>query len=210
MSKGIKSEIVLIRHGITTGNIRKLYYGSTDVPLADKGIRGLEENKASGIYPDGDAADFYTSGMLRTEQTLELIYGAREHVKIPQLRELHFGEFEMKSYDELNKVPEYRAWINCGDDTMPPPGGESIAQFTKRVREGFDRLRNLHGHRVLSLRHRDEEARSICICHGGVISGIMAYIWPGEHKNFYQWIPDPGHGYILTLDGGEVTDRTMF
>ena len=30
----MKSEIVLIRHGITTGNIRRLYYGSTDVPLA--------------------------------------------------------------------------------------------------------------------------------------------------------------------------------
>ena len=35
----------------------------------------LKELAAAGIYPEGDGADFYTSGLKRTEQTLELIYG---------------------------------------------------------------------------------------------------------------------------------------
>lgn len=210
MSVGAKSEIVLIRHGITTGNIRRLYYGSTDVPLAEEGIARLKEQKAQGIYPDGDGADFYTSGMLRAEQTLKILYGDREHVQLPELKELHFGEFEMKSYEELDKVPEYREWITAGTDTMPPPGGESIADFTVRVKTGFDKLVHLHSCKVLELRHKDAEARSICICHGGVISGIMAYIWPEEHKNFYEWIPEPGHGYVLTLQESKIIDRAIF
>ncbi|MDD6190577.1 MAG: histidine phosphatase family protein [Firmicutes bacterium] len=210
MSTGTKSEIVLIRHGITTANIQRLYYGGTDVPLSEKGIARLKEQKAQGIYPDGEGADFYTSGMLRTEQTLEILYGEREHVKVPLLKELHFGELEMKSYEELEKVPEYKNWIMSGDDTMPPPGGESIAQFLKRVRKGFDEVRAGHERRVLELRHSEKEARSICVCHGGVISGIMNYIWPEAHKDFYEWIPDPGHGYLLSLEGGKVTGHKMF
>ena len=75
----MKSEIVLIRHGITTGNIRRLYYGSTDVPLAEKGIQKIKENKEEGLYPSSPDAEYYTSGMLRTEQTLQLIYGDKPH-----------------------------------------------------------------------------------------------------------------------------------
>ena len=33
----MKSKIVLIRHGITTGNVQKLYYGKTDLPLSEAG-----------------------------------------------------------------------------------------------------------------------------------------------------------------------------
>jgi bisphosphoglycerate-dependent phosphoglycerate mutase len=42
----MKSKIVLIRHGITEGNVRHLYYGSTNVPLAQKGIDQLKAQQA--------------------------------------------------------------------------------------------------------------------------------------------------------------------
>ena len=51
-----------------------------------------------GIYPDGSNADFYTTGLRRTEQTMEIIYGKREHEILPQLKEMNFGDYEMKSF----------------------------------------------------------------------------------------------------------------
>ena len=51
----MKSRICLIRHGITEGNKKKLYYGHSDIDLAEEGITELKELVSSGLYPDGEA-----------------------------------------------------------------------------------------------------------------------------------------------------------
>ena len=206
----MKSKIVLIRHGITVGNEKHMYYGSTDVSLSERGMRLLQKQRDEGIYPMSEDAQFFTTGMLRTEQTLEIIYGEREHEIIEDLRELDFGEFEMRTYEELNSVPAYQRWITAEDKETAPPGGESINSFAKRIRRGFDELKVRNELYMLKLRNRRREAMTICICHGGVISGIMDYVWPGEYKNFFEWIPDPGHGYELDVEDGSFTGYRKF
>ena len=206
----MNSQIVLIRHGITEGNELRVYYGSTDVSLSERGMRLLREQKAQGMYPESEDAQYFTTGMLRTEQTLEILYGKQEHEVLEDLRELDFGEFEMKTYEQLNSVPEYQRWITAEDKDTAPSGGESINHFTERIRRGFDELKVQNELCMLKLRNRGREAMTICICHGGVISGIMDYIWPGEHKNFFEWIPDPGHGYVLCQEDGRITEYRQF
>ncbi|MDD4200977.1 MAG: histidine phosphatase family protein [Eubacteriales bacterium] len=203
----MKSQIVLIRHGITPGNIKKLYYGSTDLPLASEGEKRIRENVEKGIYPFSTEAEYYTSGMLRTDQTLRLIYGNKPREAIHDFRELHFGEFEMKSYQELNSRPEYRDWCNTFEDGTPPPGGESIRDFNIRVQSGLRQMLSRHQLLMLKLRHHEEEAMSICVCHGGVICSILNSIWPEKYQNnFYEWIPGPGYGYILKMKDGIFVD----
>ena len=206
----MKSKIVLIRHGITEGNEMHMYYGSTDVSLSERGKHLLEKQREEGLYPISETAQFYTTGMLRTEQSLRIVYGDREHGVIEDLRELDFGEFEMHTYEELNSVPEYQKWITAEDSGKAPPGGESIDSFTERIRRGFDELTIRNELYMLKLRNHQKEAMTICICHGGVISGIMDYIWPGEYKNFFEWIPDPGHGYVLLVEDGSFTGYEQF
>ena len=206
----MKSQICLIRHGITTGNARRLYYGSTDVPLADKGIRELKELTAEGVYPSSPSAQFFTTGLIRTEQTLELIYGKQPFQVVEDLQEIDFGAFEMKSYEELMAYQEYRDWITATNETKAPPGGESIRHFKERVIRGFQEVRRQHSLLSLKLRHHEEDAMSIVICHGGTISSVLDYLWPGEHDNMYGWIPDPGHGYLLDLTDDAVTDYLRF
>ena len=206
----MNSQIVLIRHGITTGNINRLYYGSTDVPLAEEGVQRLKELKEKGIYPDRETARLYTSGMLRTEQTFELIYGDRPHEQIPQLQELAFGDFEMKKYEELKDNPEYMDWIAGNDTGKAPPNGESLADFAERIEKGFEIIKEKHMLEILRLRNKGQEAMSICVCHGGVISGIMAKLWPEEEKTFFDWIPDPGHGYIIDFEEGKHREYSSF
>jgi alpha-ribazole phosphatase len=206
----MKSKIVLIRHGITEGNEMHMYYGSTDVSLSERGKHLLEKQRNEGLYPISETAQFYTTGMLRTEQTLRIVYGDREHGVIEDLKELDFGEFEMHTYEELNSVPEYQKWITAEDSGKAPPGGESIDSFTTRIRRGFDELTVRNELQMLKLRNHRKEAMTICICHGGVISGIMDYIWPGEYKNFFEWIPDPGHGYVLLVEDGSFIGYEQF
>ena len=206
----MESRICLIRHGITEGNKNKLYYGFADIPLAEEGIYQLKDLAAAGIYPEGDGADFYTSGLKRTEQTLELIYGQRKHETLESLREINFGDYEMKSHGELKDSEEYRIWRSDVMGSLAPPNGESLMAFYKRVVRGFEDLKNRHAGKMLAMRHKDQDALSITVCHGGTISAILESIYPRQKDNFYRWIPDPGHGYMLFLEDGAVIDTEKY
>jgi len=206
----MESRICLIRHGITEGNKQRLYYGHTDIPLADEGIEELKALTEVGTYPDSGSAAFYTTGMIRTEQTLEIIYGKREHEALDQLREINFGDFEMRSHGKLKELEEYQIWIADKRGELAPPNGESINIFHSRISSGFEELKNRHLQRVLSLRHREENALSVAVCHGGTISAVLQDVYPDREKNFYAWIPKPGHGYILYMEDGSIVDTEKF
>lgn len=188
--------IHLIRHGTTEGNITRVYYGSSDIPLANEGIDIISSLTVAGIYPKPDGADLYTTGLLRTEQTFFLIYGCKEHQEMKELREYQFGDFEMKTHSQLEDNAEYQAWINDINGITPCPNGESSVDFKTRVNGGFAKILE---------RHKDPSVKdkiSIIICHGGVISVIMGTCFPGHEKNIYQWQPNPGRGYTLYIEDG--------
>ena len=66
-------KLTLIRHGLTEGNIRRLYYGAMDLPLLPDGIEALHALRDGGGYPE--AEQYFTSGMTRTEQTFAALTG---------------------------------------------------------------------------------------------------------------------------------------
>lgn len=180
-------KLALIRHGVTEGNERRLYYGRTDLPLSEEGIRDLVRLRGNGGYPA--AARYYTSGMRRTEQTLELLYGPVPHTALPELREMDFGAFEMKSYEQLREDPAYRVWISGDNEANICPGGESGRQLLARARRG-----------VSELLDRGEDAAAVV--HGGVIACLMADWFPGASRNRYEWTPRPGCGFQVCFEGG--------
>ena len=92
--------LTLIRHGLTEGNVRRWYYGALDLPLCEAGQAAVQEAAAGGLYPPLGNERVLTSGMLRTEQTLRLIYGEVLHESWADLREVRFGIFEGKPYNE--------------------------------------------------------------------------------------------------------------
>lgn len=103
-----------------------------------------------GLYPEGEAAALYTSGMLRTEQTFEAIYGERPHGRIPDLREIEIGIFEMKTFDEVLATPLGSRWLKGEMLEFDFPGGDSYEgffagstgawkPFSKRIIRGLSR-----------------------------------------------------------------------
>jgi alpha-ribazole phosphatase len=189
--------IHLIRHGTTEPNKGKMYYGSTDVPLSNEGVDIVADLAAAGKYPKAEGAYLYTTGMLRTEQTFFLIYGCKEHQVLPELREYHFGEFEMKTHDQLSENEAYQKWIGDKEGQTSCPNGESPNDFRSRIAAGFSKILERHK------REEDRDKNSILICHGGVISLIMGICFPHSAKNIFQWQPEPGRGYSIHIDEGQ-------
>lgn len=168
--------VYLIRHGRTAANQQRLYCGSTDLPLSEAGRKELQ-----GLRYDIKNVAFITSGMQRTEETLTIVFGHVPHEVEPRFREVDFGSFEMKSYEELKDTPEYQEWLQGDNESNVPPYGESGAAMRTRVLEAFGEL------------HRD----CCIITHGGVIAAIMEHLFPHEGKSRYEWQPQPGCGYCL-------------
>ena len=175
--------LVLIRHGQTAASERRLYYGSTDLPLTEAGKAALLAKKER--YP-ALLPLVVTSGMLRTEQTLRCIYGDVPHEIHPELREVDMGVFEMRHYDEIKDLPEYQSWLSGDWYCNVPPEGESFDQAEKRIQAAFR-----------TLLRRDEDMTAVV--HGGTILVAMPLLFPEEKKTGYEWQPAPGCGYEVDL-----------
>ena len=169
--------IYLIRHGKTEANEKHLYCGSTDLPLSEAGRTELQGLRYA-IFPQR----FVTSGMKRTNETLQILFGDVPYAVDTRFREVAFGSFEMKSEDQLKEDPAYQAWLTGDNEANVPPGGESGIQMTRRVLEAF----------------REIPDGTALITHGGVIAAIMASLFPAEEKHRYQWQPPNGHGYEIS------------
>ena len=186
-------EIHLIRHGKTLANEKNLYYGQTDLPLSENGAEELVLLKNQGIYP-ASADMFFTSGLLRTEQTIDIIYGKVGRTRVPGIAEYNFGLFEMKSHDELKDREDYQAWLSDETDETECPGGESKNRFIRRVIEGYSS--------VLSKVINSGSVSAFVSCHGGTIVCVMEHLQP-DMNNFYNWLPQPGRGYTLIYAEGQ-------
>lgn len=88
-----------------TSNRKKQYIGSTDEPLDEEMIPQDLKN-----YPQIDALT--VSPMLRCRQTAKRIWPSMPFETEPLMRELDFGEYERKTYEELKNKPAYQAWLD--------------------------------------------------------------------------------------------------
>ena len=168
--------IYLIRHGKTEANEKHLYCGNTDLPLSKAGKEDLQ-----GVHYDIKNVRFLTSGMKRTNETLQILFGDIFYEVDPRFREVDFGIFEMQSYDELKDTPDYQAWLTGDNEANIPPEGESGVQMKTRVLQAFSEI----------------QEDTCIITHGGVIASIMEHLFQEEGKNRYQWQPKPGCGYAI-------------
>jgi alpha-ribazole phosphatase len=200
----MSSCIHFIRHGITEGILNKWYYGWEDMPLAPQGIENLQELKAKGIYPKLNNSDNYTSGMIRANQTLEVIWGDVPFTALPKLKELNFGEWECKTFDQLKELDGFEEWINDPSGNFRFPGGESPSEFHSRCDEGLKELIDLHRLQELSNKDTGKDSVSVIVCHGGVIASAMCLFMNKPQNTFWDWVPDPGRGYTFYFEDGKV------
>ena len=177
-------KLILIRHGETEANQKHLYCGHTDVPLTHEAKEQLKQNQQPKFQTQG--MRIITSGAKRCEETAELLFPHAPREQTPAFLELNFGDFEMKSYEELKDTAEYQTWIkdDCKNKT---PNGESGEDLENRVIKAINEIIK-------------EDKDTILITHGGVIAVIMSHLFPDENKNRYEWQPPFCSGYEIDTE----------
>lgn len=179
--------VFLIRHGITKGNLEGKYIGFTDLPLADEGYAAIKRMADDEIYPD--VQKVYSSPLKRCLETAEIIYPNRYVRQIENLCECDFGEFEGKTPEELQDLPEYADWLKGGYEAKAP-GGESYGEFALRCIDGLDEV----FHDMM----KEHITRAAIITHAGVIMNLLAgYGLPKGKPADYAL--NQGEGFAINL-----------
>lgn len=178
--------LYLLRHGRTDANEKRLYCGSTDLPLSSGGR--AEAMALARQRPLPACALYVSSGMARANQTLEILAGRPPDQVLPGLREMDFGRFELLGYETLRHDPDYQRWIGDTEGHVPCPGGESTGQFRRRVTGA--------GGALLAM----EWPSAVVVCHGGVIVALMQGWFPEEPRHYYDWQPGAGHGWRVHFE----------
>lgn len=173
--------IALFRHGLTEENKRKAYLGWNDSPLDPKS----KEISTSESY------DLYYSSDLRRCITTGTILFPNKHLNLlSHLREMNFGKWEGKTYEELKEVPQYQRWLS-DPKSYSPPEGESFGEFTSRISMGWDKITET----ILSQNHH----RCAIITHGGTIRYLLSKFAP-QAEDFWSWQAPHHQGYELVFE----------
>ncbi|WP_234398925.1 histidine phosphatase family protein [Planococcus massiliensis] len=158
----------LIRHAPTAGNQAKQYIGWTD--------EAVLPFKAE---PDASQIAVWGSDLKRCRQTAACLFPNAVYHASPDWRECHFGEWEQKTYAELESNGLYRNWV---DDPFhfAPPNGESLHQLATRIERA-----------VKALPDGDEFT---ILTHGGPIRYLLAR---ATGESIQQ--QTASHGHRITL-----------
>ena len=141
------SRIFWVRHGPTHA---KAMVGWSDIP-AD--LTDTAQIARLSAHLPGEAL-IVSSDLLRARATADAIAAGRTRLPDePDLREIHFGAWEMQAFDAIPDQDHVRAfWDQPGD--VRPPGGESWHEVVARVDRAVARLRAAHpGRDIIAVAH---------------------------------------------------------
>jgi len=149
-------EVFLVRH-TAVAVPASTCYGQSEVPLRESFPEELAviRNK----IPAGIAA-VYSSPLQRCVTLAESL--APDIVLDERLKEMHFGEWEMQSWNEIDRTV-LSTWMK-DFVRIPAPGGENLQRVYDRVGAFMEELR---------IREHD---KVLVIAHGGVLRCIWAYL----------------------------------
>ena len=164
------SYLVLIRHGQSEWNEKNLFTGWKNPPLTEKGI---EEAELAGIRIKNlniDFSHYFTSALIRAQETGEIILNQLEKEKIIKTRSQNLNERDYGDLSGLNKDEAKKEW---GEDQVhiwrrsfdtPPPGGESLKDTADRVLPYFE----------VEIKPLVEQGNNILICaHGNSLRSLI-------------------------------------
>ena len=173
-------KVTLIRH--TSVNVPKgVCYGQTDVPLNDT---FCEEAEIVAKSLSGKTFDKVFVSPLSRCFKLSDHCGYVDATRDDRLKELDFGDWEMKRFDEIAD-PRLEEWFNDFLN-VPVTGGESFMMQYARVASFLDEL-NQQNYKHVAV-----------FAHGGVL--ICARVYAGElelNEAFRELSP---YGAVIEID----------
>jgi len=180
-----------IRHGETDWNVAGRLQGQRDTPINANGR--AQAYACADILRDLIAReppttlDYVASPLSRARETMEIVRTSLgldpKHFRVDErIAEVSFGEWEGFTLDELRRTfPEAVAAREQDKWRFTPPGAESYAAMSLRMREWYDAL------------SRD----TVAVAHGGTLRGLIVQlgIRPAEEAPHL----DIGQGVVYVI-----------
>lgn len=177
-------EVYLIRH--TSVAVPKGYcYGVSDVELNES---FEAEAEAVRLHLEGIDFDAVFSSPLSRAVRLANFCGYEDAETDYRVREINFGEWEMRSFDELYRDDaRFREWCEGDYINTSSPGGESFAQQMERFR--------------LFLEEKKAQglSRIAVFTHGGILACGLIMTGQAEAKDALSVVPPYGSVITITL-----------
>jgi broad specificity phosphatase PhoE len=161
--------LLLAPHAPTDWNMQSRLQGHSDTALSDHG-RHQAAQLASRLMCE-PIAEVYSSDLRRAMETAVLAADPRGLTvrSDPRLRELHFGNWEGLTYDEVGQADplSLAAW-EADVLLTAPPGGETLAHMADRLSAFYADLNAeaAHDKTVLVVAHRGSLQVLLCLAIG--------------------------------------------
>lgn len=189
--------IYYVRHGKTEWNALGRFQGLQDIPLNDLGR--AEAVKAGEILRrllaregrDPLGLGFVTSPLVRARGTMELMRGAlnlppHDYSVDDRLREVGYGHWEGLTLAEMKAAnPDVFAAREADKWSVAPPGGESYASATARLRDWYRSLRT----------------STVAVAHSGTARALMVVLGLQTAQEAASLRIEQGAVYVLGEDG---------
>src|SRR4249919_323728 len=191
--------VYYVRHGETDWNVAGRLQGRRNIPLNARGRAQaarcgdiLRELFASSGRSLGDL-DYVSSPLERACETMELMRStlglSSDGFRLePRLAEIAFGDWEGFTIAQLHiRDPQRIATREHDKWHFVPPGGESYAAVSVRMREW----------------HQNLVRDTVAVAHGGTARGLMAYL--GIAKPAAAPLIDIAQGFVYVFEGERLT-----
>lgn len=175
------TEIIIIRHGETEWNKTGRFQGHSDVPLSAEGRAQAAALGKNLVVDHVDA--IYASDLTRAMETaapLAQRFGL-EVISDPLLRELNFGSWEGRNFNDVNaENPDAMKTFYNDPERVNIPDSEPFPEFQRRV---AGRVREIvaqeRGKRIVIVSH----GASIRILFADILSMPIRSIWHVSQLN---------------------------
>ena len=190
----IKINLTLIRHGKTPSNREHRYLGVTEETLSGEGRKQLE------ILAEKDILKkpwlLFISPMLRCQESAGILFPGIKTYPIEEWREMNFGAYEGKNYEDLKNDSYYQKWIDS-NGTLPFPEGESQQEYIKRCHRGLLTATKIIQKEIAENQMTESQPRNItAVVHGGTIMALLHILAGG---NYFDYQVKNGGGYCCKL-----------
>lgn len=159
-------DLLLVRHGRTDWNEEPRVMGAKPIPLNEAGL--AQARHLRNWLAQIEIHALYSSPILRTWQTAEIIVEGRADLKIlaePGVQEIDYGDWVGLPFSEVAEKyrAEYQAYLNRPSQ-MRVPGGEWVTAVQKRAVAAIEKLKK---------RYADQ--RVVVVSHADVIKVILVH-----------------------------------
>lgn len=190
-------ELLLVRHGRTDGNDKRVYQGWTDTELNEKGR--LQAEQLALRLKDERLDHIYSSPLKRALNTALAVgkYHDLEVKTVENIKEIHFGEWENMSAQQLEELyPDYMKKWREDHSGYYAPGGESLEIAYSRINPWIERVIE-----------DNQEGRILVVSHGGAIRAMISgLVGRGTEGHWNYKIKNCAITTIKTFDGFPILE----